>query len=127
MEKIVQDALAKEAELASVITNIKESVRIAMKDAVMPGVRRIGRNPGCFIVSLSTIAKQPGLNLSAEYYSSDAQADLVDRRLRSAGTVSDIIARICDMAETGSVRLDGTQYQLNPTTREVLKNYIEKE
>ena len=93
----------------------------------MPGVRRIGCNPGCFIVSLSTIAKQPGLNLSAEYYSSDAQADLVDRRLRSAGTVSDIIARIRDMAETGSVRLDGTQYQLNPTTRDVLKKYIEKE
>lgn len=127
MEKIIQDALAKEMELAEVIENVKQAVSTAMENAVMPGVKRIGSNPSCFTVSLSTIARQPGLVLSAEYYSSDAQASLVSRRLKSANTMQGIIARIREMAESGSVRLDGTQYPLNPVTRKILSDFIEKE
>ena len=127
MEKIIQDALVKEAELKEVIASVKESVRTEMEKAVMPGVKGLKPDGRYFAVSLRTVSQQPGMNLSADYFSPIEQARIVNQRLENAKTMSDVIARIRDMVEKGSVRLGGTQYQLNPATREALQKYIEKE
>lgn len=66
----------------------------------------------------------PGLNLSAHTYFPESQAENVLRKISFCSTVTEIMKRLQEMADTEKIRWDGYSVTLNPHTVQVLRELI---
>lgn len=114
-----------------------EQVRIAFVDALCekirkatPGVKttRISDSPVTFSVPFSQLASEGRFNLTPEYYSQDAQADLVKSALKSASSMTSTVKKIEEISTAKAViSVNGgfkKRFALNGVTCNILQDAI---
>lgn len=131
-EAVIQEALCMEERIKEFVKSVVKKIAEETRTTDVPGVNRLGSSPDCFEVSSEAIMSSPKLILSAEYYSSEAQAKAVEKALTPAaesGSISRVLEKIQKMVEDGSVTFShgGNQretFQLNNTTISILKKSV---
>jgi len=131
-KEFIQEALHMEERIKEFTKGIVKKIAEETRTTSVPGVKRLSSSPDCFEVSFKTIMSSPTFNLSAGYYSSEAQAKAVERALTPAaesGSISRVLEKIQKMVEDGSVTFSsgGNQretFQLNKTTISILKKSV---
>ena len=105
------------AELKELVGSLTDKIR----KTPVPGVKPVGTF--CFTVSISSIMQSPGHMLSAEYYSSQAQADLVSKALAydaANGRVEEMLQHLREMVNKKAVEINKVRYPLNDVTIGIL-------
>lgn len=106
------------AELKGFVGSLTDKIR----ETPVPGVSPIGSS-ACFTVNISSIMRAPGHVLSAEYYSSQSQANLVSKALAydaANGRVEEMLQHLHEMVNKKSVEINKVRYPLNETTVNIL-------
>lgn len=115
--KAMEEKLQKTAN--DLITSIIDKIRLTE----VPGVTNISKEPICYIVSLRTVLANGKSNLSAEYYSGEAQANLVKKALAAYmknGSISGVLDKLMEISNKQAVTVNKTTYALNSTTMGIL-------
>ena len=115
---------AEEQHLQSV-EQVKQDIIAHIKQVDIPGVTRLNdRGPVCFSVRLSTVKSQPNMNLSAEFYNAEKQADYLQRTLASCKTATDVTARINSILQTGAITVNKETCRLHPAVLDALQSIV---
>lgn len=114
-----------------------EQIRTAFVDALCEKIRkaapevktgRISDSPVMFSVPFSRLASEGCFNLSPEYYSQDAQADLVKSALKSASSMTSTVKKIEEISTAKAViSVNGgskNRFALNDVTCNILQDAI---
>jgi len=120
----LQEALAAEHRIALILDEIRGDLASEIEKAPLEGVREISQSPRCYAVSLRSVAATGSFVLSAKYYSPQAQADAVLKKLRGAAQMSKLLLCIEKMVERREVRCGADRIRLNPRTTEVLQRFL---
>ncbi len=120
----IRTALQQEQKLGELIRRIRGALYEEITSQKIPGVQIEDTPFPCAIVSLST-ARGFGLTLTPSYYLQRVQADIVDKRLAGANTVTDLLNRCKEMVETRIVKSNHNTYVLNPVTVNIIQKFIE--
>lgn len=124
MNQIMYRAIQQEAMLQQTLEDTKKAIyQDILNDGPMKGVVLLtDRGPICVAVRRSTLNQ---MNLAAEHYIPQAQANVVRRKLAGAKTVTDLVSRLDEMVSTGIARFSGTDTcKLNDKTLAVLSRYL---
>ena len=108
-----------ERELGELVSGLRCLVESRVRQSDMPGVTWLSRGPDCFLVPFSQLV---GWNLTPEYYSSEAQVDVVGRALaeiRSCG-VGAIRRKLDTMVLERRVTVGRVSYPLNLVTLDAI-------
>lgn len=111
-----------------------EQVRIAFVDALCEKIRkatprvkttRISDSPVIFSVPFNQLASEGRFNLTPEYYSQDAQADLVKSALKSASSMASTVKKIEEISTAKAVNGNSkNRFALNGVTCNILQDAI---
>jgi len=111
-----------------------EQVRTAFVDALCeeihkaaPEVKttRISDSPVIFSVPFSQLASEGRFNLTPEYFSQDAQADLVKSALKSASSMASTVKKIEEISTAKAVNGNSkNRFALNGVTCNILQDAI---
>lgn len=116
---------AAEEQHLQAVEHVKKDIITHIKQVNIPGVTKLNNHgPVCFSVRLSTIKSQPNMNLSAEFYNAEKQADYLQRTLASCKTATDVTARINSILQTGAITVNKETCRLHPAVLDVLKSVI---
>ncbi len=120
--KNLQELIIQEKKNQESLKNLVSEIVSKIKKVKVPGIKRI---PNCavsaFTVSLGSLDR---LNLSAEYYDSEAQAKIVNAALIECQTVTSFVDRITKIIEDRNVIIKKNRFALNPFTIAILKEAI---
>ena len=118
----LQELIIQERKNQESLENLVSDILAKIKNVKAPGVNRI---PNCavsaFTVSLGNLDR---LNLSAEYYDSEAQARIVSDALNGCQTVTSFVNRITKIIQDRNVIVQKNRFALNPSTIAILKEAI---
>ena len=117
--KSIQEILEVEKSISDMLSDLLQKISKATSDTAMDGVKTISSNTAAVKVS----SLNSGI-LCPYYYLQSAQAEIVERNLRAAKTASEFVQKMKNMVETEKVKLSSETVRLNPTTIQVLKNYL---
>ena len=124
MNQMMYQAMQQEARLQQTLTQTKERIcQDILADGPMQGVLLLTSDgPFCVAARLSAVWDA---GLSPERRIPQAQANAVRRKLAGAKTVTELVARLGEMVDTGIARFNGTDTcKLNNRTISVLRQYI---
>ena len=112
-----------ENEISRMVDELKTQLVTAVAGQHLEGVKEIGCSGRVVSVSLSAITKTPGLNLSAEYYIPQSQADAINHRLAACKSSQQLCKAVREMIETGRVKQSGNSnyVYLNKETVRILR------
>lgn len=113
-----------ENSIQKIIAKIKSEIRSEISDSAMEGITHISKSPRTCVVKLSTL-RANNMTMSPEYYIPESQADLVEQKLSSAKTVTEMLKAINDMMSSGYVKIGQNRHKLNPKTIDVLRKYAD--
>jgi hypothetical protein len=116
----IQSALDFEKNIAQIVETIKSEICTAVAENTLPGVKPVGKNS--YTVSISML--QGACNLSPSYYSQSSQEKIVEKRLSSAKTVTEVVSRIQEMCDTKKVVINKVPHALNDATLKTLKSFL---
>ena len=122
MQKILDKEVAIQTELDAIKDRIIEDVQKQVLKNPLPGVTQLSSRAAT--VSLSSITTSKTMSLSARYYSSDAQANAVMKKLETCKTVATFVSTLEDMVEKQAIHLKDGSFPLNTSTLSVLKGYL---
>lgn len=123
----IKMAMDLDRQAKALCQNLMSQVLEDIREAILPGVTPISTSPNCFIVSSSTMMKTKGLMMSAEYYSSVAQADLVNKALSPVlkRGMEYMLEKINEIVVKEAVVINRQTYPLNKNTVNVLVAVLE--
>ena len=114
---------ATEEQHLHAVEQVKQEIIAHIKQVDIPGVTKLNNHgPVCFSVRLSTVKSQPNMNLSAEFYDAEKQADYLQRTLASCKTATDVTARINSILQTGVITVNKETCRLHPAVLDALKS-----
>ena len=108
-----------EKSIAEMLKDLTEKIKQSTQEANVPGVNQVSSNAATVKVS----SLDSGI-LCPYYYLQSAQADIVERNLRSAKTASEFVEKMKNMIETRKVKNGSETMRINPQTVDVLKSYL---
>lgn len=108
-----------EKSIAEMLKDLTEKIKQSTQETNMPGVNQV--SPNAATVKVSSLDR--GI-LCPYYYLQSAQAEIVERNLRSAKTASEFVEKMKNMIETGKVKNGSETMRINPQTIDVLKSYL---
>lgn len=123
----VQQAIDSFRQAQVLTEKLRDDIVATIQQTSFEGVTEISSSPKCFILSLSTVMKQPGVILTAEYYSPACQADLVHKALTaSTGNIFSLMKKVSDMVEKRCVVISKFSYRLNDITLGILQSMLQE-
>lgn len=123
--KQIMELKAMEEKVQSTLNGLITAITEKIRNTEIPGVVPISKAPVCFMMSFRTIAENGRVNLSAEYYSGELQANLVEKVLAVSmknGSVNGVLDKLMEITDKQSVTVNKTTYALNLTTVRILKD-----
>lgn len=124
MNRVMYQALQQEARLQQTLNETKEHIYQAiLNDGSMQGVVLLSSGGAiCIEAKFSSVWKE---GLAAETHIPQAQANAVRRKLDGAKTVTELVARLDEMVNTGIARFNSTDTcKLNNKTIKILCRYL---
>lgn len=124
MNQVMYQAIRQEAILQQTLEETKAHIYQSILDTgPEPGILLINDgSPICVVAKLSAVRNT---GLATENHIPRAQANAVRRKLAGAKTVTELVARLGEMVDTGIARFNGTDIcKLNNRTISVLRQYI---
>ena len=111
----IQDAIKAEKEIQKQVQEIKDQIAIEVCD---------GNYSKTAIIPFSALDR---CILSASYYIQSSQAEIVEKKLNSAKTATQLNSMLREMVESGFATTNSREHSrtpLNPKTISILKTYI---
>ena len=119
----IKEALLMEREMAEIIDGIKEQIVSGVSTECMDGVVPVSDKPNVVTVNIKSIDRTI---LDPSYYIQHAQADIVNRKLKTANTTTQLIGYIKDMVSDGKIKCGSETVRLNPKTLSVLSSFLKE-
>lgn len=105
IKQMCQSASIYEAALNEVRKNIVEEIAKRLAKVKLPDVQRISSSPCIVIVKASTVFSN-SWNMSAEYYITESQTNLLIEKISKKTTITEIKHFIDEVVSTGYIRMD---------------------
>lgn len=122
--KLFNKATAAEEYAKRITARLRQYISGKIEAAPLEDAMPISSCPAALLVSFKAISRTGALILSPEYYSTTAQARLVDSALRNC-TASQILQKISKMVRTGTVVQERVRHPLNKSTIAVLREALQ--
>lgn len=120
---------AAEVQHLAAVEQVKKDIAEHVKNLRIPGVTPIETNgPVCFTVNLSTVMSTNAMNLSPDFYSSEAQARHVAKAIASCKTATDVNRKLNSILENGFIEINEgyrVRYTMNPVILDALRSFLE--
>lgn len=110
--------LQAEKTARSCLAAAREDLVSEIREAKLPGVKKISGSPRCVVVRLSALTD--GMNLSPRYYIQESQADAVNMVLLKRTTASSFLAALDDMVHSRKAKVGNDATTLNDETLRIL-------
>ncbi len=111
--------LQAEKTAQSCLTPIREDLVAEIREAKLPGVKKISSSPRCVVVRLSALSGST--NLSSRHYIQESQAEAVNMVLLKRTTASSFLAALDDMIHSGKAKVGSDATTLNDETLRILR------
>lgn len=105
VKQMYQSASVYEAAMNELRNNIVEEIAKILSKVELPEAKRISSSPLIVIVKASTVFSN-SWNMSAEYYISETQTNVLIEKIRNKITISEIKDFISNVISDGYIRLD---------------------
>lgn len=105
IQQLYQSAAIYEAAMNELRNNIVEEIAKMLSDVEFPNVKRVSSSPFIVIVPASVVFSH-SWNMSAEYYISEKQTQMLIEKIKNKQTISEIKHFIETVIADGYIRLD---------------------
>ena len=120
IKQMYQSASMYEAAMNELRNGIVEEIAERLSYAELTNVKRISSSPFIVVVPASVIFSN-SWNMSAEYYISEKQTELLVKRIRDKQTISEIKHFIDKVISDGCIKVDSRNKMfINSAVKEVL-------
>ena len=120
LKKNISDLYDSERELAIKAKQLILDIVDCIQDTQLEGVTPIPGNVKCATVSFSTIFSNPKAPLSAEYYISDYQTQILREKISSFSTLSEVVKFIDSAVNDGYTVVKGEKVLFNTAVKDKL-------
>ena len=120
IKQMYQSASMYEAAMNELRNGIVEEIAERLSYVELPNVKRISSSPFIVVVPAS-VAFSNSWNMSAEYYISEKQTELLVKRIRNKQTISEIKHFIDKVISDGCIKVDSRNKMfINSAVKEAL-------
>lgn len=111
--------LQAEKTAQSCLAAAREDLVAEIREAKLPGVKKISSSPRCVVVRFSALSG--GMNWSPRHYIQESQAETVNMVLLKRTTASSFLAALDDMIHSGKAKIGNDVTTLNDETLRILR------
>lgn len=117
--KSITEIMELEKSISDMLADLTQQIKNTTSESNMDGVKTVAKNA----VTVNVSSLNAGI-LCPYYYMQSAQAEIVERQLKTAKTASEFVEKMRNMIDTKKVKYKNEVYYLNSKTIEALNSYL---